>query len=101
MASKVKQAKQAKYVVVRTYSAGVHVGELDHRNGKEVVLLRARRIWSWTGAFTLSAIAVGGVGAGSRLSVEVPEITLTEAIEVIVTEVAAEKNLREFPAHNP
>ena len=26
------------YVVVRTYSAGVHAGELVSRNGKEVVL---------------------------------------------------------------
>lgn len=31
------------YVVVRTYSAGVHCGELVSRKGQEVVLANARR----------------------------------------------------------
>ena len=40
-------AKQngADFVIVRTYSAGVHYGRLVSRNGKEVVLSGARRIW--------------------------------------------------------
>lgn len=36
-----------KKVVVRTYSAGVHVGTLSEREGKEVMLVDARRIWRW------------------------------------------------------
>ena len=43
-----------KYVVVRTYSAGVHIGVLRERAGKEVVLGDARRLWSWSGALTLN-----------------------------------------------
>ena len=71
-------------VIVRTYSAGVHIGTLKERNGKEVTLTTARRLWSWAGAFTLSAVATKGVDrANSRISVAVPEILLTEAIEVI------------------
>ena len=35
------------YVVVRTYSAGVHSGYLESQNGKEVVLSSARRLWYW------------------------------------------------------
>ncbi len=71
-------------VIVRTYSAGVHIGTLKERNGKEVTLTNARRLWSWAGAFTLSAVATKGVDRGnSRISVAVPEILLTEAIEVI------------------
>lgn len=31
-------------VIVRTYSAGVHVGTLHSREGREVVLKDARRI---------------------------------------------------------
>ena len=33
------------YVIVRTYSAGVHAGIMVSRNGKEVVLKNARRLW--------------------------------------------------------
>jgi len=46
--------KLLKYVLVRTQSAGVFAGELESRNGQEVVLLNARRIWYWDGAASLS-----------------------------------------------
>jgi hypothetical protein len=38
-----------KYVIVRTYSAGVFAGQLESRNGREVILRNARRIWYWSG----------------------------------------------------
>lgn len=84
------------YVVVRTFSAGVHIGVLESRHGKEVVLSDARRLWSWQGAKTLSEVATAGVSAGSRISAAVPLIELTEAIEVTHTLPAAEKILREM-----
>ena len=43
-----------KYVICRTYSAGVFAGYLESRNGQEVVLRNARRIWYWKGAASLS-----------------------------------------------
>ena len=71
-------------VIVRTYSAGVHIGTLQSREGKEVVLINARRLWSWAGAFTLNAVAIKGVNRkDSRISVPVASIILTEAIEII------------------
>lgn len=76
--------KPSQDVIVRTYSAGVHIGHLEKRAGKELTLTNARRIWYWKGAFTLNAVAVFGVDRKeSRISVAVPEITLTEAIEII------------------
>jgi len=87
-------AKSKRYVVVRTYSAGVHVGELVSRKGKEVKLANARRIWSWKGANSLHEISLRGVGPGSRVSDTVQEIELTEAIEVITCAAAGEKALR-------
>lgn len=90
-----------KYCIVRTYSAGVHCGFFASRNGKEVVLNEARRIWRWEGAFTLSAIALNGLGRGSQLSVAVPEILLTEAIEIIPCSEKSEKQLQEIAAHEP
>ena len=56
---------KTEHVIVRTYSAGVHFGELVSREGKEVVLQNAKRIWSWKGANTLHEIAVRGGGYGS------------------------------------
>ena len=36
-----------KYVIVRTYSAGVFAGTLKIKDGKEVELIDARRLWLW------------------------------------------------------
>ena len=73
------------YVIVRTYSAGVHAGYLKSRNGKEVVLTDSRRIWYWDGAASLSQLALEGVTKpeNCKFAVVLPEIILTEAIEII------------------
>ena len=81
------------YVIVRTYSAGVHVGILKYRQGKEVTLTNARRIWSWRGANTLHEISLRGVGSGSKVSESVSSITLTEAIEIIPATDEARRKL--------
>jgi len=74
-----------KYVIVRTYSAGVHAGVLKSREGKEVVLTDARRIWYWDGAASLSQIAIDGTSKPEKCKFPgaVDEILLTEAIEII------------------
>lgn len=83
---------QTKEVIVRTYSAGVHVGILAGRDGKEVLLNNARRIWRWSGAKTLHEISLSGVDRHTytRISVEIPMIILTEAIEIIPVAEAAD-----------
>lgn len=100
-ASKQTAPKKLPYVVVRTYSAGVHVGELKSRKGKEVVLVNTRRLWKWCGAFTLSEVAIEGIKEGSKPSIAIPQIILTEAIEIVKTSSVAEKILREFPPCRP
>ena len=84
-----------KVVLFRTYSAGVHFGEIVSvsQDGKRVDLRNARRIWSWCGANTLNEIALHGVGPGSKISETVPEITLTEVIEQIPCQPEAVENL--------
>jgi hypothetical protein len=78
--------------IIRTYSAGVHVGTLASRAGKEVVLKNASRIWRWRGANTLHELALHGPAQEyTRISECIPEITLTEAIEVIeCSQIAAD-----------
>ena len=73
------------YVIIRTYSAGVFAGYLKERNGKEVQLVHARRLWYWSGASSLSQLAMEGVKKPSscKFPREVNSIVLTEAIEVI------------------
>lgn len=102
--NKVKMAvnnEGLKYCVIRTYSAGVHTGYVKERNGKEVTLINARRLWKWAGAFTLSEIAVNGVSNPDecKFSVEVPEIILTEAIEIIPCTQKAEEIIKEVKAY--
>lgn len=88
-----KAKKNKPYVLVRTCSAGVHIGSLCSQKGQEVILENARRIWRWFGANTLHEIALRGVGEKSRISEAVPKIILTEAIEIIPVRDEAQKNL--------
>lgn len=86
-----EKRKNMPYVIVRTYSAGVHAGYLESRTGREVVLRSARRIWYWDGAATLSQLAVDGTSKpeNCKFPCEVDKVELLEAIEILdVTEKA-------------
>ena len=85
------------YVVIRTYSAGVHAGSLAKREGKEVTLYNTRRIWYWSGAASLSQLALEGVKnpKDCKFSVVLPEIILMEAIELLPCTKEAFKSISE------
>lgn len=89
----------SKYALIRTYSAGVHFGIIILREGKEVTLKDARRIWYWEGAASLSQMAVDGVSKPEKckFSVTVSTILLTEAIEIIPCTKKAAKCILEVP----
>jgi hypothetical protein len=84
-------------VMVRTYSAGVHFGYLKQRDGKEVILVNARRAWKWSGAATLSQLSSDGSSKPDecKFPAAINEILLTEAIEIIPMTEKAVKNLYE------
>lgn len=88
------------YVLVRTYSAGVHAGYMKERNGREVTLLNSRRLYYWDGAFTLSTVATKGVSKpdNCKFPNEVPEILLLEAVEVIPCTEEARLSIKNVPA---
>lgn len=92
-------AATTEYSIIRTESAGVHFGKITRREGKEVELVDARRIWYWEGAASLSQMAVSGVSKPKtcKFSVTVPHILLTEAIEIIVCTQVATKCILEVP----
>lgn len=81
------------YCMVRTYSAGVFAGYVESRDGKEIVLRNARRIWKWAGAASLSQLATYGTSKPNECKFPAPvdKVILTEAIEIIpITKKAKE-----------
>ncbi len=101
-----KDEKEAKkldgmqYVIIRTYSAGVHTGYLKRREGKEVELVNTRRIYYWNGAATLSQLSRDGVSKPDdcKFPEQIDSIILTEAIEIIPCTEKARKSIQEVKA---
>ena len=91
--------KGKKYVIVRTYSAGVFAGYLDKRIGKEAIMLNARRIWYWEGANSLSQLAIDGTTKPDKCKFpeEVSKIELTEVIEILDVTEKARLNIKSVP----
>jgi hypothetical protein len=92
-------AKKGKYVIVRTYSAGVFAGNLVSKEGKEVTLSDARRIWYWKGAASLSQLATDGTSDPSHCKFPCPvkRVVLTEAIEILDVTPKAEDSIKGVP----
>jgi hypothetical protein len=81
--------------LVRTYSAGVHIGDVVYIDGMECKLENALRLWRWTaGGLSLSAVANNGI-KGGRLN-RTGEVYLTNVIELIPTTPEAEATYVEF-----
>lgn len=76
---------KTKDVIVRTRSAGVFAGLLASFKDGTAVLNKARRLWYWSGAASLSQLSVDGVGnpGACKFPVEVAEVTLPEVIEIL------------------
>lgn len=74
-----------KYCIVRTYSAGVFAGYVESRNGQEVVMREARRLWYWDGAASLSQLSIDGVSKpqNCKFPEAVDRVELLQVIEII------------------
>ena len=91
--------KIKKFVIVRTFSAGVFAGTLEKKTGKEIELSNARRIWYWDGASSLSQLAMEGTKKpeNCKFPVAVNKVILTEAIEILETTPEAKKSIMGVP----
>jgi hypothetical protein len=85
-----------RYVIVRTYSAGVFSGNIESKNGKEIILRNARRLWKWSGAASLSQLAVDGVKdpENCMFPCEVDKIEILEAIEILNCTEKSKKSIQ-------
>ena len=84
-----------KKVIIRGNRSGVFFGTLAEKNGREVKLTNCRRLWYWDGAASISQLAVNGTTAADncKFTVTVPEIVITDVIEIIPCLDAAIKSI--------
>ena len=83
--------------VIRTYSAGVHIGKVTQvsPDSMGVLLTDALRLWEWRGGgLSLSAVANNGI-KGGRVN-RTGEVYLTNVIEFIPTTTKAEATFPKF-----
>jgi len=82
-------------VIIRTYSAGVHFGELIEKCGTEVILRNSRRLFYWktkNSGISLSEVANAGLDAESKVCAPV-KLQWLNAIEIIPCSNEAIKNI--------
>ena len=85
-----------RYVIIRTYSAGVWAGVLDTKNKNEVILKEARRMYKWhcKKSISLSGIALYGLNQiESKICAPVDSVWL-EAIEIIPVTNESEESIK-------
>lgn len=95
------------YVIARSVNAGVFAGELhapvtelgDGTPLPSVTLTGARRLWYWSGAASLSQMAVTGTAdpASCKFPVAVPMVALQGVCEVLAVTDEARKSIESVP----
>ena len=85
------------YVIVRSYDAGCFAGYLEYKKEREVKLINARRLWYWSGAASLSQLAMDGVSDPNncKFPCEVSSIIINNVCEVITATEKARKSIDE------
>lgn len=81
------------YVIIRADRAGAFAGYLESRNGTEVVMRNVRRLWYWSGAASLSELAINGTKKPTECKFPAPnaKIIITGVIEIIPATETARK----------
>lgn len=95
--------EKQEWVIIRTYSAGVHFGKLVSEEkcegGYHVILENTRRIWKWSGANSLSELASMGTSNPAECNFSMP-VTKNKmfAIEIISMTEEAIENIKAVPS---
>lgn len=86
--------------IIRGDRSGVFFGEIKKREGREITLKNARRIWYWDGAASISQLAQMGTvrPENCKFCVAVDEIVVLDAIEIDKCTEEAIKSIEGVPA---
>ena len=93
----INDAVIGKYCIIRGRDFGVFAGTVEEVDGDRVLLKDARRLWYWSGAASLSQLALEGVKCpeGCKFTVKVELILLLGVIEIIPATQQAMSNISE------
>lgn len=93
--SEITNAVTGKYCVIRGKEFGVFAGTVKNVDAGCVLVEKARRLWYWDGAASISQIAVEGVTApqNCKFSMAVDSIVLRDYIEIIPATEQAQKSV--------
>lgn len=92
-----------KYVVIRSYGAGVFLGYIKlqecESGATNVILLESKRVYCWHGAASLSQLAVDGTSKPSecKIPVAIPEHEIKNVIEIIPVSEKAKATFDKVP----
>jgi hypothetical protein len=93
--------KKVQYSIVRCQGAGVFMAQVVSRSkdGTQARLKDSRRLWYWSGAASLSQLAVEGTKKPKecKFPVAMPEHEVTGVLEIIPVTDAAEKSIKSVP----
>lgn len=93
--------KKSKYSIVRCQGAGVFMAQVISRSkdGTCAKLKDSRRLWYWSGAASLSQLAVEGTKkpGDCKFPIAMPEQEVTGVIEIIPVSVAAKASIDSVP----
>lgn len=93
--------KKSKYSIIRCQWAGVFMAQIVSRSkdGLQAKLKDSRRLWYWSGAASLSQLAVEGTKkpADCKFPIAMPEQEVTGVIEIIHVTDAAKKSIDAVP----
>lgn len=89
-----------KYQIIRAASAGVFAGYIESIEntlaGRVAVVRNARRLWYWSGAASLSQLAVDGTSKPNdcKFPTEVDRVEVSNVIEILDCTDKAKKSLQ-------
>ena len=71
--------------IVRCDRSGVFYGEIEKRDGQDVVMKNARCLWRWYGAASLMQLALEGVKQpeSCKFTVTVESLEVLDAIQIL------------------
>lgn len=94
-ADKIQPELDGEYCIVRCDRSGVFAGIVTKEQGNEAIVKNVRRLWYWSGAASLSQLAIEGTKKPNecKFPASIPEIRLKDVIEIIPCSKEARKSL--------